>query len=173
MYDDGGQLLYVGITSSPDHRFTQHASDKVWWPEVRGITLEWYDDRESVEKAEKRAIRTENPRHNVVHRDKKRAPRPAPVQPARTGPAVRPSLETAYGVRVHVGDVVRHDKQGVGRVIDFQVTQDGDDVICIQFVIGEPKRFLARYATITESLPWLGDLTEAEPGGALRWSEAQ
>lgn len=70
-YNDIGQLLYTGITNDPGRRFTEHAKEKHWWTEVRGISVDWYDDRTSVLAAEKRAIRVENPLHNV--RDKERS----------------------------------------------------------------------------------------------------
>jgi len=67
-YNDGGQLLYVGITNDPPRRMTQHSQDKKWWAQVRGMTVEWYPDRTSVLAAEKRAINVENPLHNVQHK---------------------------------------------------------------------------------------------------------
>ncbi|MDT0302936.1 GIY-YIG nuclease family protein [Streptomonospora wellingtoniae] len=67
-YSDSGQLLYTGITNDPGRRFTEHAKEKHWWTKIRGITVDWYDDRDSVLSAEKRAIRIESPLHNV--RDK-------------------------------------------------------------------------------------------------------
>ena len=63
-YADDGALLYVGITNNPVNRFDSHASDKPWWHEVRGITMEPYPDRDSVLRAEARAIEVECPRHN-------------------------------------------------------------------------------------------------------------
>lgn len=68
-YNDSGQLLYTGITNDPGRRFTEHAKEKHWWTHVRGISIDWHDDRSSVLAAEKRAIRIENPEHNI--RDKR------------------------------------------------------------------------------------------------------
>ncbi|WP_460625182.1 GIY-YIG nuclease family protein, partial [Kitasatospora kifunensis] len=68
-YNDRGQLLYTGITNDPGRRFTEHAKAKHWWTDIRGISVDWYDNRDSVLAAEKRAIRIENPEHNV--RDKR------------------------------------------------------------------------------------------------------
>lgn len=67
-YNDGGQLLYVGITNDPPRRMKRHSEKKSWWPKVRGLTFDWYPDRSSVLAAEKRAIRIENPLHNIVGR---------------------------------------------------------------------------------------------------------
>ncbi|MCP3017276.1 GIY-YIG nuclease family protein [Nocardiopsis dassonvillei] len=66
-YNDGGQLLYVGITNDPPRRMGQHEA-KTWWPQVRGMTVDWYPDRASVLAAEKRAINVENPLHNIQHK---------------------------------------------------------------------------------------------------------
>ena len=79
-YSDAGHLLYVGITSDPGRRFGQHSATKAWWPEVRGITLEWYADRDDVEHAERRAIRVEKPIWNA----QRAAMRPPPqTRPCR------------------------------------------------------------------------------------------
>lgn len=67
-YNDSGQLLYVGITNDPPRRMGQHAKDKEWWAQVRGMTVDWYPDRPSVLAAEKRAINVENPLHNIQHK---------------------------------------------------------------------------------------------------------
>ncbi|MBD8056924.1 GIY-YIG nuclease family protein [Rhodococcus ruber] len=64
-----GQLLYVGITCDPSSRWPQHSRDKPWWSEVSQVILEHHDSRESVEHAERQAIRTENPRYNKVRFD--------------------------------------------------------------------------------------------------------
>ncbi|PRX90675.1 GIY-YIG nuclease family protein [Allonocardiopsis opalescens] len=67
-YDDGGQLLYVGVTNDPPRRIGEHAKDKTWWTAVRGMTVDWYSDRPTVLAAERRAITVENPLHNIHHR---------------------------------------------------------------------------------------------------------
>ncbi|MFJ4107910.1 GIY-YIG nuclease family protein [Oerskovia enterophila] len=64
-YDDGGSLLYVGITSNPGARFAAHGTTKSWWPQVRGISVEWYDTRPEVLAAETRAIALEAPIYNI------------------------------------------------------------------------------------------------------------
>lgn len=65
-YDAAGDLLYVGITLNPDERWKKHRK-KPWWHTVASIRLETYLDRESVLAAEREAIITEHPVHNVVH----------------------------------------------------------------------------------------------------------
>ena len=34
LYDDDGELLYVGITDSPGTRMAQHKAQKAWWGDV-------------------------------------------------------------------------------------------------------------------------------------------
>lgn len=66
-YSDDGQLLYVGETGDLGTRLASHAQ-KLWFVQVRGITLEWYADELDALKAERRAIHVEHPKYNKVHR---------------------------------------------------------------------------------------------------------
>ncbi len=59
-------LLYVGITADPGKRWKDHSKDKGWWSEVVRVTVEHFPDRASVEAAERLAIATEMPLHNVA-----------------------------------------------------------------------------------------------------------
>jgi len=64
LYDSADHLLYVGITHDPEQRWTTHAGTKTWWPQVAHNTIEWHDNRQLAEAAEKTAIRDERPAHN-------------------------------------------------------------------------------------------------------------
>lgn len=66
MYDKNNVLLYVGITSRGSRRFAEHAADKPWWRQVDRIDLEHHKTREQVEDAERVAIASERPLHNIV-----------------------------------------------------------------------------------------------------------
>jgi predicted GIY-YIG superfamily endonuclease len=85
-YADDGQLLYVGETGDLGTRFASHAQ-KLWFTQVRGITLEWYADELDALNGERRAIHVEHPKYNVVHRNSgtlaPASPRPTPRR--RTG----------------------------------------------------------------------------------------
>jgi predicted GIY-YIG superfamily endonuclease len=70
-YSSTGQLLYTGITMNPPARFASHR-EKDWWTMVSGITVEHYDDRDQLIKAERRAIQIEHPVYNVVHNSKRK-----------------------------------------------------------------------------------------------------
>jgi predicted GIY-YIG superfamily endonuclease len=67
-YSDSGQLLYVGETGDLGKRLADHAT-KLWFVQVRGITLEWYADELEALKAERRAIHVEHPKYNKQHRE--------------------------------------------------------------------------------------------------------
>lgn len=66
-FDDHGALLYVGITNNPGRRWARHETDRPWWHEVHHVELERHPDRGAVLDAERKAIREEKPRYNVVH----------------------------------------------------------------------------------------------------------
>ena len=65
-FDGNGRLLYVGISKDPDKRRREHAKLSAWFPLAANRTLEWFDDRDSALAAERAAIRSESPIHNVV-----------------------------------------------------------------------------------------------------------
>lgn len=66
LFDAADQLLYVGISTQPETRWTQHAADKPWWPLVQHRKVEWHPDREAAETAERAAISTEEPLYNTA-----------------------------------------------------------------------------------------------------------
>ncbi|MEV4861462.1 type II toxin-antitoxin system prevent-host-death family antitoxin [Streptomyces ossamyceticus] len=66
LYDAAERLLYVGISTQPETRWTQHAADKPWWSLVRRRTVEWHPDREAAEKAERSAVQAEEPLYNTA-----------------------------------------------------------------------------------------------------------
>ncbi|MEU4410679.1 GIY-YIG nuclease family protein [Streptosporangium sp. NPDC023963] len=66
-YDEDERLLYVGITDDLDTRWTTHAGNKHWWPNVARKAVEWHDNRVAAAKAERNAIIDESPLYNVTH----------------------------------------------------------------------------------------------------------
>lgn len=65
-FDSAGTLLYAGNTRNLAARLGQHESEKAWWGEVDMITVERFDDLESVRAAEQAAIDDGAPIHNQV-----------------------------------------------------------------------------------------------------------
>jgi predicted GIY-YIG superfamily endonuclease len=70
LWGGDGALLYIGITSNPEVRWTNHESDKPWWPLVKDRSLRWFPNRDRALEAEARAIRAEHPVHNYQHNQK-------------------------------------------------------------------------------------------------------
>jgi predicted GIY-YIG superfamily endonuclease len=66
MFNDDGELLYVGVTSSFLRRMGDHKRDKPWYDEIGSIERWRYTTREAANQAEWEAIQTENPRHNIA-----------------------------------------------------------------------------------------------------------
>lgn len=79
LYDIDATLLYIGIAGNPGRRFEQHAKDKPWWGHVTDVRLEHFLTREAAILAEADAIRTENPKHNIMLNRSRPAPMPAGV----------------------------------------------------------------------------------------------
>lgn len=68
-FDDAGRLLYVGSTiTSVRTRLAVHEKDAPWWPAVADVRVEQFTHELAARAAEVRAIRTENPAHNVKER---------------------------------------------------------------------------------------------------------
>lgn len=67
MFDGNGRLLYIGLTNNTRTRLKNHADDKAWWGQVHNVTLEHFPSRTALEDAERAAIQSERPLHNVVH----------------------------------------------------------------------------------------------------------
>lgn len=70
VYDEAGELLYVGASVNVSRRLTYHqrgaAVGNRWWgPAVKTITLEHFPSRAEALAAETQAIATERPRFNV------------------------------------------------------------------------------------------------------------
>lgn len=63
-YDKHGFLLYVGMSSTFLARQANHKESN-WFDEISTITVAHYDTREEALDAERVAIATENPKHNL------------------------------------------------------------------------------------------------------------
>lgn len=64
LFDEGGSLLYAGISKDPMHRWEEH-SGNAWWTQVATYTVTWYAVCSEARAAEKVALATEGPIHNV------------------------------------------------------------------------------------------------------------
>lgn len=74
-YASDDTLLYVGVTQRFGTRWSNHAKQKPWWPQVARQTVVWYDTRTEALRVETDSIKMEKPMHNVIHAPKPPKPR--------------------------------------------------------------------------------------------------
>lgn len=66
-FSANGALLYVGQSIRAAERLSQHEAAQPWWPLVARVDLEHFADLAECLGAERTAIKSERPRHNVQH----------------------------------------------------------------------------------------------------------
>lgn len=64
-FDANGRLLYVGTTRNPMARLDHHFCKTPWIYDVETIKLQYFDSDEDAKIAERKAILSENPAHNI------------------------------------------------------------------------------------------------------------
>lgn len=80
IYDASGVLLYVGATTKPSARVHTHSVTQPWWDDAARIDLQHFGALDELNSAERAAIESEKPRHNVLHSGK---PAPWTKKPRR------------------------------------------------------------------------------------------
>ena len=93
LYDYNDNLLYIGKTINLVARFNNHKRRKSWWKGVRTIGLTHYDSISELANAEKAAIRSEKPLHNIQYNGKQ-IPRAFGIYPRKLEAACEWLLET-------------------------------------------------------------------------------
>lgn len=73
MYDATDRLLYVGCSVGMARRLAVHQMQTRWFPDVTRMTLVHFTNEDDALAAERMAIETEAPLHNV-HFNRKRRP---------------------------------------------------------------------------------------------------
>lgn len=113
-YDSDDTLLYVGITGTISFRWEQHARRQPWWPAACRQIVDWHPTREAAEAAERVAIQSERPLHNIAHSAKQAMSRaaPRPVPGGLTVGALRRSLADQLGQVQHGGGSIEITKNG-------------------------------------------------------------
>jgi predicted GIY-YIG superfamily endonuclease len=86
LYDEAGQLLYIGISNRAARRWIQHLVTKPWSAEIqrmeRGLSFE---NREDAHQAERLAIMAEAPRYNITHNEYRDLQAPRLTEDERIG----------------------------------------------------------------------------------------
>lgn len=100
-YDRHGALLYIGLTNDPGRRWQRHSETQPWWYDVARIDIETHPSREAVRAAERAAIQTERPKHDVRMNSsspRSKDPRPRPFPPKHGHPFLSPGKVVALGL---------------------------------------------------------------------------
>lgn len=112
-FDADGRLLYVGRTINPARRWREHEKKSPWFTAVAQVTRQVFATATEVDHAERRAIATERPLHNIALNPN------APVRPAVTL-APLPDEEDSLRVRWEAAGITAADGSEC----------DGDYTIC-------------------------------------------
>ncbi|MBZ6252189.1 GIY-YIG nuclease family protein [Streptomyces olivaceus] len=64
LFDAAGELLYVGMSKDPMHRWEEHRANR-WWPKVTAYDVTWHPSRALAREAERDAIVAGAPPYNT------------------------------------------------------------------------------------------------------------
>lgn len=98
-YDASGALIYIGISNSIPRRLGEHDDRKPWFAEAVRCTFEHYPSRARALAAEKKAIKAERPKYNILHNHGRRAQQ---AEPATSGRWVFRSRESGVEWRTEL-----------------------------------------------------------------------
>lgn len=77
-FNERGDLLYVGVSASLPARIKQHRHGSSFVEESSRMTIEWHNSREDALEAERVAIITESPKHNIIFNTENKQPVESP-----------------------------------------------------------------------------------------------
>ena len=118
-YGAESNLLYVGISYKPKLRMTQHQRDSKWWPDHDRYTAQRFDSRTLAEAAERKAVKSENPKFNVMHRLKTKVKKVLPKIPRKSAKEIRlaiaPNWMMGMEAKLGVGLICPSTEGGIYR----------------------------------------------------------
>lgn len=161
LFDEDGQLLYVGRTNDLRRRFDRHSRAQTWWPTVARSEVETFPDFTSLCAAEKDAIITDRPLHNVIYNG--RAVVSHDGEPA-------PAYLTISDRVTTVANVLHAQCR---RSREANYPEDGADdsppcLPCMQDAVGVVEALDAATGEVDPSVPtvrdMIADLARAQPG---------
>lgn len=114
-------LLYIGLTVNPGRRMEKHAYDKPWWADVARIAMEQHPNLDALRAAERHAIETEKPLHNI----RMNGGTPGRETSAPTAPSEPTAIDGLVGRWFHTWREPRDDEpfeqlSRGGRVVQWQ-----------------------------------------------------
>ncbi|MET7694900.1 GIY-YIG nuclease family protein [Streptomyces sp. NPDC005483] len=65
LYDKDGDLLYVGMSKDPIHRWADEHRHRYWWPEVASYEWAWHGSRAEARRVERELLSTGLAKYNV------------------------------------------------------------------------------------------------------------
>jgi hypothetical protein len=124
-FDAAGHLLYVGKTVAPSRRWREHERGASWFESVASVTREVHPDAEAVDKAERLAITTEGPLHNIALNPS------APTRPRQSVPR-KPRKPSKPQRVLDVGDteLIRWGALPEDFDVPAEGQCEGDETIC-------------------------------------------
>jgi predicted GIY-YIG superfamily endonuclease len=129
MYDDERRLLYVGISANLGKRLDRHMRDKLWFQQIAYIAVTHYATRTECLLAERHAIVSERPIHNLAHSGAAGDPfagapasavRIEDLPPKAPEPCMARSIMFDHGMGFMQWDLfgrVRHEAFGSGTIV--------------------------------------------------------
>lgn len=165
-FDEGGSLLYVGVSIHPFARMGQHKHDKSWWGEVASTTIERFPDRKAVLEAERTAIVTEKPRYNIVHaaRRHKSVPRER-FRYTYWEPSVGGTVTVYNVLPLHPAALVITCESCWLNFVARDITDHGGDDF---LVLGKCECGRSQVAILPKRHPWDDHLSEKLPCAMVR-----
>tara|TARA_R100000687_G_C6397425_1_gene140179 strand:+ start:297 stop:833 length:537 start_codon:yes stop_codon:yes gene_type:complete len=151
-WSDAGGLLYVGVTNNPAKRIKDHNKCANWFEQVNNITLQKYETRESVLKAERQAIIDEQPEFNIQHikgvRDE--PPEEEETRIDITARLQRVQFKPCYTME-EIGELFGNPRSGPG--FGMRLTESGEmgfiEVVKPRSPLGRMKRYVTGWQLIT------------------------
>jgi len=122
-FDQGGRLLYVGATSNPLQRLTNHKYAASWFDRIARIEIERHPTLEAALAAEAKAIKTEKPEFNIVGSDGASAFYAKVQADSKLRPPIPVTAEAAAPVRIPPIPVTPRNKGGRPLIGDKPLSQ--------------------------------------------------
>lgn len=168
-FDVEGALLYVGISVSWPARTKAHAGGSRWFDLVAKVEIERFETREAALDAERKAIKAEKPRFNIIH-NRDDAPKAKP-KTWRDNPKLfdDPLLNTIKGPDAIVGPALVYTEDYFSVMIAHG--EAGREGNLTEVLLGQIAPDLPDYAHLIDtiiSIRRVNDITKDEADGVRR-----
>jgi predicted GIY-YIG superfamily endonuclease len=122
IYDSAGGLLYIGVSASAIGRMAGHVT-KPWADQIARIEVEHYEHKAAALRAEREAIRAEQPMHNLLSAVPNRINRKKMREGEWVTLTVRVSPETAATFRALAARRHRSAAAELRRLIEERIAE--------------------------------------------------